>query len=149
MINMARPDNVVPLRPKRRPKRGMDWKAPRTQVLLVHALTLLTFTMFLFVRGPAQYLATALGIAAIAIAAGRRREGMPWACTHHEFALRTLLFGGVAWVLAGASSLIPGLGAYGVYAVLVICVWVGLRGLWAFARGLMRLPMTRPTSPLL
>lgn len=148
-MNMARPDNVVPLRPKRRAKRGVDWKAPRTQVLLVHGLTLLTFALYLLVRGPAQYLATALGIAAIAIAAGRRREGMPWACTHHEFALRTLLFGGVAWVLAGAANLIPGLGAYGAYAVLGICAWVALRGVWAFTRGVMRLPMPRPTTLLL
>lgn len=146
---MARPDNVVPLRPKRRPKQGLDWKAPRTQVLLVHGLTMATFALFLFVSGPGEYLATALGIAAIAIAAGRRREGMPWACTHHEFALRTLLWGGIAWILAGAAGLIPGVAAYTGYAIWAVCAWVGLRALWAFARGVLRLPMTRPKSLLL
>lgn len=146
---MAGPGNVVPLRPKRRPKRGFDWKAPRSQVLLVHALTMATFATFLLASGPGQYLATAMGIAAIAIASGRRKEGMPWACTHHEFALRTLLFGGVFWVLAGAAALIPGAGAYTGYAIWVICAWVGLRAIWAFARGILRLPMSRPKSPLL
>lgn len=146
---MARPENVVPLRPKRRAKRGMDWKAPRTMAVLVHALTIATFTLYFFAEGPVEYLAAAVGIAAIAIAAGRRREGMPWACTHHEFALRTLLFGGVAWVLARLVTLIPAAAPYATYAILGICAWVGLRCLWAFARAILRLPMPRPTSPLL
>ncbi len=146
---MARPDNVVPLRPKRRIKRRLDWKAPRTLALLVHALTLVTFALYLLASGPLEYLAAAFGIASIAIAAGRRREGMPWACTHHEFALRTLLFGGVAWVLARLITLIPPAAPYATYAILGICAWVGLRCLWAFARAIVRLPMPRPTSPLL
>lgn len=146
---MARPDNVTPLRPRRRQRRGLDLRAPRSQVLLVHALTGVTFATFYFATGAFEYIAMALGVAAIAIAAGRRREGMPWACTHHEFALRTLLFGGVAWVLVRLASLIPVVGAYQYYAIWAICGWVALRVVWGFSRGVLRLPIHRPLTPFI
>jgi uncharacterized membrane protein len=147
---MAKPENVIPLRQKRRRQRTQfDLRAPRSQVLLVHALTLATFGLHLISSGPWRYLAIALGVAAVAIAAARRQEGMPWACTHHEFALRTLVFGAVASVLVSLAGLIPGLGAAMIYANLGVLAWVGVRGLWGFGRGLMRLPMLRPRSPLL
>ena len=146
---MARPENVVPLRPRRRPRRQFDPRAPRTQVLIVHTLTAATFALHFVADGALRYLAVALGVAAIAIAAGRRTEGMPWACTHHEFALRTLLIGGVAWVLVLLAGLLPGVGAFAGIAVLVICAWVALRVVWGFVRGVMRLPITRPRTPLI
>lgn len=146
---MARPENVVPLRPRRRPQnRRFDLKAPRSQVLLVHGLTLATFALHLVGAGALRYVAIALGVAAVAIAAARRQEGMPWACTHHEYGLRTLVFGAVASILVSLLTLAPGLGPYAVYAGLGVLFWVGLRTLWGFGRGLLRLPMVRPRSPL-
>lgn len=147
---MSRPDNVVPLRPRRRPRKQLDLKAPRSQVLLVHGLTALTFGLYLLTKGPWDYVATAFGVAALAIAASRRSDGMPWACTHHEFALRTLLIGGVGWVLASLLGLVPGVGAAGaLWALLGVCAWVGLRVVWGFARGVVRLPILRPKTPLI
>lgn len=146
---MSRPDNVTPLRPRKRPRRTLDLRAPRSQVLLVHALTAMTFGLNYFALGSLRYLAVALGVAAIAIAAGRRNEGMPWACTHHEFALRTLIVGGVSWVLAQLAGFIPVIGAYSPFAILAVCGWVALRVVWGFGRGVMRLPIHRPTTPLL
>lgn len=146
---MARPDNVVPLRPRKRPRRQFDPRAPRTQVLIVHTLTAATFALHFISAGPLRYLAVALGVAAIAIAATRRTEGMPWACTHHEFALRTLLIGGIAWLLALLAGVVPVIGAYSGIAILVICAWVALRVVWGFGRGVLRLPILRPRTPLL
>jgi len=148
-MRMARPDNVVPLRPRKRPRRKLDLRAPRSQVLIVHALTAATLALHYFAGGALRYLAVALGVAAIAIAAARRTEGMPWACTHHEFALRTLLIGGVAWVLAMLAGIVPVLAGYTGFAILAICAWVAVRVVWGLFRGVMRLPILRPKTPLL
>lgn len=146
---MAKPENVVPLRPRRRrPTRRWDLKAPRSQVLLVHGLTLATFALHLVGAGALRYAAIALGVAAVAIAAARRQEGMPWACTHHEYALRTLVFGAAASILASLLALAPVLSPYAWYADLGVLSWVGLRTVWGFGRGMLRAPMLRPRSPL-
>jgi len=146
---MARPENVVPLRPRRRRQtKRWDLKAPRSQVLLVHGLTLATFCLHLAGAGALRYVAIALGVAAVAIAAARRQDGMPWACTHHEYALRTLVFGAAASILVSLLALAPGMAPYAGYGDLGVLAWVGLRTVWGFGRGLLRLPMMRPRSPL-
>ena len=107
---MARPDNVTPFRPRRPPKpvggHALGIATHRGRAVLVHALTLLGFTIGYF--GPSlasgagasldtanfvSFLGLALGLAALFIAAGNRQGAMPWAATHHEHAVRTLVIG--------------------------------------------------------
>lgn len=150
---MQRDDNVTPFRPRRSPQKryagGGGWKSPRGMVLAMHALTLSTFAVFFFGSGLVDWLALAIGVAALAIAAGRREEGMPWARTHHEMGLRTLVIGGAVWTLGSLLGIIPGLGVVVLAVQVGVCLWVLLRAGVGFGRGAMRLPMSNPRGPVL
>lgn len=146
-------DNVTPFRPRRAPNpppgsTGPGWKTPRGLALIGHGLTLATFMTYFFGSGAVDYVALGLGVAALAIAASRREEGMPWARTHHEFTLRTLIGGGAIWLLALLSSAIPGVGAYASYGLLAVLIWVAVRSIVGAVRAVLRRPIPSPTTPL-
>src|SRR5262245_11659306 len=108
-------DNVTPFRrpPKRAPapqqKGGMGFKTHRGRAVLVQVLTLAAFALnFFFTTAPLSFIGMAVGIAAAFIAVSNRDAGMPWANTHHEHALRTLIIGYSIWVLASLLSYIHG-----------------------------------------
>ncbi len=149
------PDNVTPFRPRRPPPRpagqGSGLTTHRGKAVLVQALTLATFLGMFFVRMPPwHYLPLVLGIAAVAIAFSNRQDGMPWAQTHHEHALRTVLIGYAIWTL---SSLILGLFGAGMQMTilliqLVVLLWAGVRAIVGVALAIMRKPVWRPRGVL-
>ena len=85
------------------------------------------------------------GVAAVLIVYSSRGAAMPWANTHHEHALRTLIIGYSLWVVAGLLVLINGaLYPITVYLQLGIAIWAGLRALVALVLGVMRKPVPNP-----
>ena len=116
-------DNVTPFRrpPKRVQKKqqqgGIGFKTHRGKAVLVQLLTLATYVsafLFPFPAPPgapielllASCISLALALAAVALAMPNRYDAMPWAATHHEHALRTLIIGFAIWTIGGA--LAPG-----------------------------------------
>lgn len=158
----TRRNNVTPFRPRRKEKRsaGERIRTPRGQVLLMHGLTLIGFGLSIanriFFAGSSDiwlsslpWIALALGVAAVAIAASQRETGMPWTRTHHEMGLRTILIGAVAMMLASLLGFIPFINPFIGLVILAIGAWVGLRASYGFIAGFLRLPMPRPRSLLI
>ena len=156
---MAR-DNVTPFRPRPKPPKpkssgGLNLKSHRGKAVLVQALTLAAFVLsFVFPAPPLSYLVLAVAIGAMAVAVSSRRESMPWANTHHEHALRTLLFGYSINVLS--MLILPMLAPLwsGVMMVLfaiqvVVLIWAGIRAGVGVVLAIMRRPIWHPTGVLL
>jgi uncharacterized membrane protein len=147
------PDNVTPFRrPKPRPvapqqSGGWGFRTHRGKVVLVHVLTLIAFLAAISgtpivnqlfadpsaaIIGQARAVAWIVGIvaaiAAAVISYSNRGAAMPWANTHHEHALRTLIIGYAIWVLAGLLTYI-----HNVLAVATVFIQAGVF-LWAFLR---------------
>jgi uncharacterized membrane protein len=117
----------------------------------MHGLTAAAFLLNFFLAFPFSLIGLAAGIAAVAIAQSNRRDGMPWAQTHHEFGVRTLLLGAAVWVVVGLLVMLPlpGVAAAVQVVQLVVLVWVLIRtaaGVW---RALNRKPTPNPLTPLI
>ena len=117
----------------------------------MHGLTAAAFLVTWALTFPLSLLGLGAGIGAVAIAQSNRRDGMPWAQTHHEFGVRTLLLGAAVWVVVGLLVMlpIPGLAAIVDLVQLAVLVWVLARtaaGIW---RALNRRPTPNPMTPLL
>ncbi len=149
-------DNVTPFRPRRPPpkppRQRFNLQSQRGKALLVQALTLTCFACtFFLTAAPWSYVGLAFGVAAVAIAASNRTEGMPWARTHHEHALRTVIIGAVAWTLLSLLLFIP----YGPIVLVVfwgrvaIALWTGARALIGVGLALFRRPIPNPRGPLI
>ena len=79
----------------------------------------------------------------------RTAAAMPWANTHHEHALRTLIIGYAIWALAGALMLING--AFlpvTLFGQLAIALWALIRAVIALVLGIMRKPIPHPRGIL-
>jgi len=159
---MARPDNVTPFR-RRKPQRPQRSSAPggglathRGRAILVHALTLLSFAISFFAPGMvlvatqsldaarfSGFFGVALGFAALFIAAGNRQSAMPWAQTHHEHAVRTLVIGYAVWTLGSLLSYF-GLAAVTNYIQLGVIIWVVVRAGIGLVLAILRRPIWRP-----
>lgn len=149
------PDNVTPFRRRPPPKpaqRGGGLTSHRGKAVLAHLLTLAAFALSLLVALPTPFnlIAMAVGIAAVALALSNRQEAMPWAQTHHEHALRTLLVGYAIWVIA---SLL--LGLIGPLAVAIpfvkfgVLIWVAIRSGVGLILAILRKPIPHPKGVLL
>jgi uncharacterized membrane protein len=71
---------------------------------------------------------------------------MPWANTHHEHALRTLIIGYSIWILASLLTL-AGVGALVtivIYIKLAVLLWAGVRALIGLVLAVMRRPIPNP-----
>ncbi|MGE0595760.1 MAG: hypothetical protein AB7P07_05320 [Hyphomonadaceae bacterium] len=149
------PDNVTPFRPRRpTPKpvqRSGGVSSHRGKAVLVQALTLTAFVMSFFMpAAPLSYLAMAVGIAAAAIALSNRADAMPWATTHHEHALRTLIGGYAIWVLATLLGFINGsLVVVTIYIHIAVLIWVAIRAGIGLVLAVLRKPISNPRGPLL
>jgi uncharacterized membrane protein len=146
--------NVTPFRrPKPpKPKSSLNVQSPRGRAVLVQALTLACFVLNYYFAGiPWGLLALAPGIAAGLIAMDNRYAPMPWARTHHEFALRTLIIGMVALTLISLLSFIPlGLLAPVIFwGRIVVIVWAVLRALMGLVLAILRRPIPNPTGLLI
>ncbi len=144
-------DNVTPFRPRPKPVKpqqsgGMGFKTHRGKAVLAHLLTLAAFALNWFLpTGPLSLIGMAVGIAAVVLAYSNRGEGMPWAATHHEHALRTLIIGYSIWVLGSLLIYISRfLGLATVFVHLAIVIWAGLRAAIALALALLRKPVPNP-----
>ncbi|MEZ5958069.1 MAG: hypothetical protein R3C27_12770 [Hyphomonadaceae bacterium] len=143
-------DNVTPFRrPKPvRPQQqgGLGIKTHRGKVVLAHLLTIAAFLVNFFLRGfPWSLLGLVIGVAAVLIVYANRGTAMPWANTHHEHALRTLIIGYALWMLAGLLILISdGLANVTIILQLGIAIWAVLRAGVALVLGVMRKPIPNP-----
>jgi uncharacterized membrane protein len=70
---------------------------------------------------------------------------MPWANTHHEHALRTLIIGYSIWVVGSLLTLINGaLFTITLYIQLGVLIWAGLRALIGLVLAILRRPIPHP-----
>ena len=109
------------------PRQTLNWSDPRVQVITVYALGAISFWLFMSGRSFADLIGFGIGVAAIAIAAGKRDEGPGWARTHFEFGLRTFIITGAIWVLLSLSLIL---------IITAPLVWIGrwALGLWLIVR---------------
>lgn len=136
-------ENVTPFRrpekPKAPKKPAFDVRDPKSQVQLVHGLTIGSFAIMLLNAPFVDWIGLGLGAAALVIAVSKRDEGVFWARSHFEFALRTLIIAAVGWTLLTLIGLVIGLIPFvGPMAVLagrfVIAGWVVIRSAFGFLR---------------
>jgi len=142
-------DNVTPFRrpkPVRPQQSGLGLKTHRGKVLLVHLLTIAAFLCNLFLSAmPWSLIGLVVAIAAIALAYSNRGQAMPWANTHHEHAVRTLVIGYAIWLLGSALGYIHGSLAVASFFIYIgVTIWACLRALIAFVLGVMRKPVPNP-----
>jgi len=144
-------DNVTPFRrpPKRVQKKqqgGLGFKSHRGKAMLVQLLTIAAFVLnFFFPTGVESYIGMAVAIGAFLLAYANRYTGMPWAMTHHEHAVRTLMIGYAVWVLASLLSLIYGaLAIVTFYIHLAVIVWALIRSVIGLVLAAMRRPIPNP-----
>jgi uncharacterized membrane protein len=147
-------DNVTPFRRRPPPKpvqRGGGITSHRGKAILVQLLTLAAFGLsFVFPAPPLSYLAMAVAIAGIAVAISNRAEAMPWAQTHHEHAMRTLVIGYVIMTLASLLTFISGaLVVVYFYVQIAVLIWVAIRAGVGLVLAIMRRPIWNPRGPLL
>lgn len=149
-------DNVTPFRPRPKPVApqrggGLGFNTHRGKAVLVQLLTLGAFACNFFLQAaPWSFIGMALGIAAGALAFSNRGQGMPWANTHHEHALRTLIIGYSVWLLGGALTYIsPMLMLATLLVYVVVAVWAGLRSVIGIVLALMRRPIPNPRGWLI
>ncbi len=159
-------DNVTPFRrPKPlRPQQQGGWgfKTHRGKALLVQALTLLAFTFGVLSSLAGFLIPTSSGflvqphfilwivsmgisIAAALVALANRHDGMPWANTHHEHALRTLIIGYAIWTLGSLLGYINGVLVIAtIFIQLAVAVWAILRSLVGLVLASQRKPIPNP-----
>ncbi|MFT3729217.1 MAG: hypothetical protein QM759_15450 [Terricaulis sp.] len=159
-------DNVTPFRrpPKRvqqKQQQGFGFKTHRGKAVLVQALTIATYAWAYFFPFPPPPDAAlqmwvfssftfALALAALSLAMSNRYDAMPWAATHHEHALRTLVFGFIVWSIADALTYISGaLMVVAWYVHLAVLAWVAIRTVIGLGLALLRRPIPRPRGVLI
>jgi uncharacterized membrane protein len=143
-------DNVTPFRrPKPvRPQQqgGLGIKTHRGKVVLEHLLTIAAFALnFVFRAAPWSFIGLIVGIAAVVIVFSNRGAAMPWANTHHEHALRTLVIGYAIWTLASLLTYINGILAIATVIIQAgVFIWAALRASVALVLGIARKPIPNP-----
>jgi uncharacterized membrane protein len=150
-------DNVTPFRrPPKRPAApqqsgGLGFKTHRGKAVLSQLLTLVAFAFnfavpFLFGASPFSTVGWIVGIG-IAIAAAlfaytNRGSSNPWANTHHEHALRTLIIGWAIWTIGSLLGYIHGSLAVGsIFVHALVALWAIVRAGIGIALALMRKPI--------
>ena len=124
----------------------MRLNAGRSQVALAHILTIAAFALSVMLRAPpGAYAGYLVAVAAAALAYSLRRAAMPWAATHYEHALRTLIIGYPLWAFAAALQLIHGaLIPLILYLQLAVAFWAVVRAAIALFLALTRRPIPHP-----
>jgi uncharacterized membrane protein len=147
-------DNVTPFRPRRPPPRpkskGLGLTTHRGKAVLAQLLTLICFAAsFLLPSPPWSYIGLAIGVAGVAIAASNRYDAMPWAKTHHEHVLRTIIIGAAIWTLGSLLLMFPLTGAATIWVYLVVLVWVAIRAGIGLVLAVLRKPIPHPKGILI
>ncbi|MEZ6022952.1 MAG: hypothetical protein R3C16_05965 [Hyphomonadaceae bacterium] len=155
--------NVTPFRrPPPRPVRpqqegGLGFKTHRGKAVLVQLLTVAAFLLnflpyvlnFLAIGGVPRIAlelpGMVAGIAGALVAVTNRGQGMPWAATHHEHALRTLIIGWSIWILGSLLSYIHmALGVGTIFVHLGVAIWAVVRASIGLVLAAMRRPIQHP-----
>lgn len=156
-------DNVTPFRrpPPKRPvapqqSGGFGFKTHRGKAVLAHVLTLAAFALALiFPLPPLSYIALAVAVAVFLFVYSNRGAATPWANTHHEHALRTLVIGYSIMTLADVivmvvvTSMTPegmraSLFMFASWTRIFTIVWAGLRGSIALVLAILRKAVPNP-----
>ncbi len=132
-------NNVTPVKRVKEKKPLFDPRDPKAQVSLVYGLSILSFAIMLFGNQFVDWIGMGLGVAALVVSASKRDEGVFWARSHFEFALRTQIIGAVGWLLISLFGLvlmfIPFIGGAVLFlAKAVVLVWVAVRSGFGFLR---------------
>ncbi len=146
-------DNVTPFRPRKpQPKQpnGLGLKSHRSKAVLVHVMTLLAFGLsFVLSSPPASFIGIGVAIAAVAVAASNRHDSMPWAATHHEHAIRTLIIGYCINLLAKLLLFIGDVMLPVTFVVAIaVMIWTAIRSGVGLVLAILRKPIPRPTGIL-
>jgi uncharacterized membrane protein len=154
--------NVTPFRrPPKRPVApqqggGFGLKTHRGKAVLAHLLTIAAFVLaIMFPREPESFIALAVAVAALLFVYSNRGAGMPWANTHHEHAMRTLVIGYVIITLVDViviiitTDMMPmamrnSLAQFAFWAGIVTAIWALLRAAIALVLAIMRKPIPKP-----
>lgn len=150
-------DNVTPFRrpppkPVRPQQQGWGLKTHRGKAVLVHILTIACFVVpfVLPLGGLGRFVGLGLGIAAGVIAYTSREGATPWAATHHEQALRTIVFAFVFTTLLSLPGLVIPRSATDImswyslimfWGSIVVLIWAGIRALVGLVLAGMRKPV--------
>jgi uncharacterized membrane protein len=126
----------------------MGFRTHRGKAVLGHVLTLAAFSLNFFLRmPPMSFIGLMVAIAAVVLVYSNRGEAMPWANTHHEHALRTLVIGYAVWVIASLLPYVYGaLQTITIYIQLAVLIWAALRAVIALVLAVMRKPVPNPTG---
>lgn len=137
-------NNVTPFKRPQKPnpkqkKPAFDVRDPRSQVQLVYGLTICSFAIMLLGTQFVDWIGMGFGVAALMISVSKRDEGVFWARSHFEFALRTLIIAAVGWLLLSivgiVIGIIPFVGPFVLFAAkAVVLVWVAIRSGFGFLR---------------
>ena len=132
-------NNVTPFKRVKEKKPLFDPRDPKAQVSLVYGLSILSFAIMLFGNQFVDWIGMGLGVAALVVSSSKRDEGVFWARSHFEFALRTQIIGAVGWLLISLFGLvlmfIPFIGGAVLFlAKAVVLVWVAVRSGFGFLR---------------
>ena len=147
-------DNVTPFRPrpKKKPVRpageGLGLNTHRGRAVLSQGLALIACVLnFLYQTPPMSFIPLVFAIAGVLIAMSYRRTGMPWAQTHHEHALRTIIITFIVTMLASlAASLFGVLGIVALVVIVVVTLWAAVRAAVGLVMAVMRKPIANPTG---
>jgi uncharacterized membrane protein len=156
-------DNVTPFRrpPPKRPvapqqSGGFGFKTHRGKAVLAHLLTLAAFGLALvFTTPPLSFISLGIAIAAVLFVYSNRGAAMPWANTHHEHALRTLIIGYTIMTLAsllvllsstsfGLAQVRASLQTAAFWLNVAVILWAGLRALIALVLAGLRKAVPNP-----
>ena len=132
-------NNVTPFKRVKEKKPLFDPRDPKAQVSLVYGLSILSFAIMLFGNQFVDWIGMGLGVAALVVSASKRDEGVFWARSHFEFALRTLIIAAVGWTLLSILGIvlmfIPFVGAIALFlAKAAVLVWVAVRSGFGFLK---------------
>lgn len=163
-------DNVTPFRKRRPPPKQMRQGPPlsthRGRAVAVQVLALLSgvllaleFVPFLLPffglpliaidRNLLSIVSIVVSAAGFLIASSNRHTAMPWAATHHEFALRTIVVGICGSALGSAMGFLGPLAYGGLVLWAVTSVWVIGRSVLGVVFAAMRRPMRHPKGWLI
>lgn len=133
----------------------MGFKTHRGKALLVHALTIACFIVpFLIASavGPqlAQLIGFGIGLAGVLLAYSSRDGATPWAATHHEQALRTIIIGAVIMTIFSLPGLVvqPSVRAFWtIYSPIAFWGWVAVV-LWGGLRAVVGIVLAGLRRPV-
>jgi hypothetical protein len=157
-------DNVTPFRPRRaapKPRSRLNLASHRGRAVLAQLLTVIAFILNYELRGQLNWIAWGFGVAAVATAATNRLSAMPWAATHHEHVLRTVIIGSIVSALSNmiayTSQILHAPNTILAYVLLAdhwiqiaVLIWAALiRGGVGLILAVMRRPIWHPRGLLL